>query len=603
MRSLRLAVAILAVLLVVGLSFGPTWDQTVDMGRDAARALKFRLSLRLLEGVSRRGGLRVAMPDGVALATDIYLPKARSGPVPAILVRLPYGRTRYWEARHWISLFAPAGYAVVVQDMRGRWGSEGQFAPWRHAAGDGTATLDWITEQGWSDGQVATVGCSALGESQVVLAAHGPESLRAILPIGAGGAIGTAGGLSQFFGTFEGGIPTLAGLFGWFANYGGQTAAFMAKPEDIDYPAALATLPILNAVADVRDDPTGYEWMLEHFEDTAAMAAAGYIQDTDRFATPAFLVDGWYDPNVNATLALARQMARDGVLQHVMIGPGRHCDFGRAFGDGAVGDIPVDGSQARDMDTLYLTWMDHLLRRGPAPDLPPYLVYVMVEDTWLASPSWPPPGAETQQLFLDGPTLTQAPPPHRSHRGLVSDPTSPVPTIGGAICCTGNPDLRTGPLDQRPIEGREDLLVYDSAPLTAPLRLAGPIAARLWLEADVPDTDVVVRLTDVSPDGRSITIQEGALRLRYRDGFAAPRLMTPGEVVEARVTLRDIAYLVRAGHRLRLHVAGSSFPRLARNLGGRGDPARESVAHTARVTLHSGADTPSRLIFSALPDG
>lgn len=241
--------------------------------------------------------------------------------------------------------------------------------------------------------------------------------------------------------------------------------------------------------------------------------------------------------------------------------------------------------------------MDHYLKGSAPPALPPYRFYVLSEDVWRDAKTWPPEGAVKVSFALWGDRLS-ADGTGEGSRSFTSDPAHPVPSLGGAICCTGDPSTRAGPIDQAPIEGRPDVLGYTSAPLAAPFRIAGPIAAHLTVSADVPDTDLVLTLTDVDPNGRSIMIQTGALRLRYRDGFADPKLMVPGRPVAVTVSLRDIAWLVKPGHRLRLDIAGSSFPRLARNMnGGSGDPHREAVAHRARITIGA----PSVLELYRLP--
>ena len=544
----------------------------------------------------RLGDVLVPMPDGVKLATDVYLPGGGPERKPAILVRLPYGKTAYPEARHWVQTFVPRGYAVVVQDMRGRFGSQGVFAPYPHAAGDGAATLAWIAAQGWSDGRVGTIGCSALGETQVILAAARPPQLAAMIPIGAGGAIGTAGNSYGFFGLFEGGITELASGYGWFARWGGKTGARMGAPP-IDYARGLATLPLRAAVARTRPDATDFEALLDGLGTPGFGARFGYVGDSARFAAPALMVDNWYDQSVGSTLALSAVMRRSAPDQHVLIGPGLHCDTTGPFTAGHVGDLPVTGT-AQPYTALYTAFMDAHLKGTPPPDLPPYRFYVLGEDLWRDADRWPPAAARKETFHLAGDTLSRTG-PGAGARSFTSDPTHPVPTVGGAICCTGDPDTRAGPLDQRSIESRADVLVYTSPPLAAPLRITGPITAHLTVSADVPDTDLVARLTDVAPDGTSLMIQEGALRLRYRDGFDRPQMMTPGTPYTVAIAMRDIAWLLHTGHRLRLDIAGSSFPRLARNLnGGSPDPHRETVPHKARITLHA----PSDVTVYDLPD-
>ena len=181
------------------------------------------------------------------------------------------------------------------------------------------------------------------------------------------------------------------------------------------------------------------------------------------------------------------------------------------------------------------------------------------------------------------------------------DPSHPAPSRGGPLCCTGNPADTSGPVDQRDVESRDDVLVFTSGPLTEPLRIAGPLRARLRFASTAPDTDVVARLAHVRPDGRSTNIQEGALRVRYRTGFERPTLLKPNEPVDVTVDMRAIGYTVPAGDRLRLQITSSSFPRLERNLNTGGDNARESVGQTAvNRILHSKADR-SFVEFWVLP--
>lgn len=584
----------IALVLLAGVAGGAL--VLTDAGRGWLRAVKaeaeHRAFLWRMGGVTRQGDIMLPMDDGVRLATDLYLPRAADGPLPTVLMRLPYGKTRFGEVRHWIETFVPRGYAVVVQDMRGRHGSEGVFAPWPNAGADGATTLDWIARQPWSDGQAGTVGCSALGESQLSLGARHPPVLKAMVPMGAGGGVGTLGGLHNFFGVFEGGVPALASSFGWFVGAGGKTPDAMGKPP-VNYTEGLATLPIRDAVARFRKDPTDYEALLDGFTDPSFWASWGYARAGDSFAAPMLIVDGWYDQSVQASLALGTHARAGGTAAHTVIGPGTHCDFTGPFRGGAVGDVTVDPAAALDTTALVAAFMDHHLKGAPAPDLPPFHVFVLNADRWLSSETWPPKAATARHFLLDGTGLLEEAVTDMGTRVFVSDPMAPVPTIGGSVCCTGAANLRTGPLDQSPLDGRTDILVYQSEVLDAPMTIAGPISATLYMSTDVPDTDLVARITDFGPDGRSILIQEGALRLRYRDGYDAPTLMEPGVVYAVEIGMRDIAWRLDSGHRLGLQIAGSSFPRLARNMNGGGDPHRESVPQVATITLHHGAETPS----------
>jgi len=616
--ALICGVAVLALALLVLLGGR-------DHLRDARKFVSFQRYLRQIEGTLHQSDVMIAMPDGPGgrdgphLATDVYLPRGVDTGLATILVRLPYGKRRYHEVRRWVDLFLPHGFAIVVQDMRGRWGSQGVFAPYPNAAGDGGATLDWIVDQPWSSGRIGTIGCSALGESQIILAAARHPAHRAMIAIGAGGAIGTARGIHGFFGLFEGAIPGLAPAVGWFSRFGGKTADQMADKTAgarIDPADALSTLPLRDVIAVIRPDPTDFEQMLDMFASPGGFDDWGYISDDDRFAVPTLLVDTWYDPSVQSTLAMAGLIAQSAPSVQTIIAPGTHCKTQSAFFAGKLGDVAISGAARKHLGDTYVAFMSHHLRlsppsgpssgpsSGPPLGLPAFTSFVMGEDRWLETAHWPPDRAEAQTWTLSGDRLLtpdQAGGAIQS-RSFTSDPRDPVPSIGGAICCTGDPDLRAGPLYQNPIEARPDILQFTSDPMTGPLRIAGPLAARLQVSADVPDTDLVLRLTDVDPEGRSVLIQEGALRLRYRGGFSDPRLMVPGQVYDVAVRMRDIAWLVKPGHRLRLHVAGSSYPRLSLNMNGGGDPHRETLAHPARITIHMSAGAPSSLSLFALPD-
>ena len=599
MKALLLAILIFGVALAVAVQ---QRDRIKAVLRVQKERLQDRQFLSALDGITRLPEARIAMPDGVELATDLYLPERADTPLPTIMMRLPYGKRRFGEVRQWANLFLPAGYAVVVQDMRGRYNSGGVFAPYPDDAADGAATLDWITGQAWSDGQVGTIGCSALGETQMTLATTQHPALKAMIPLGAGGAIGTLAGSYGFFGMFDGGILNLASAFGWFVEAGGKTGGRMGMPA-VDYARGHRVLPLREAVAQFRDDPTDFSTYLDEFDNAEYWAQSGFIAEGDTFATPFLMVDSWFD-RAGESLALATHMRATGATGTIVILPGLHCDLSGGFADGAVGDLPLDPANARDFDALFLQFMDARMKGGTPPDLPPVLYYVLNEDRWREADSWPPSDSAPRTIYLSGDGLKTVAPQQSSRLTFVSDPMNPVPSLGGTMCCTGEADLRAGPLYQNPIEGRDDLLVLTSDPLEQAITLAGPVTATLFVQTDVPDTDLVLRLTDVDPEGNSLMIHEGSLRLRYRQGMDQPQLMQPGEVYEVPVILRDIAYRVPEGHRLRLHVTGSSFPRLARNMnGGADNPYAETQAQPATITLHMGAETPSRLRLTTLPPG
>lgn len=564
-------------------------------------SLRNKIAWQVQAGAPDLSDVMITMPDGIGLATDVYLP-AGSTPAPTVLMRLPYGKRSYGEVRFWVGELTERGFAVVAQDMRGRHGSEGVFAPYPNAGSDGAETLDWIVAQPWSNGKVGTLGCSALGESQLMLAARAHPAHRAMVPIAAGGAIGTAGARNAYFSIFEGGILTLSTAAGWFGTQGGKT------PETSGHwplaPEALKGLPVVDVVGNMRPDLTDYDAFLRNFENAQYWADLGYVTGQEAFRTPALFIDTWHDPGIGSTLVLADTLRRAGVPVQTAIAPGTHCGYLGSDQDSMVGDLAVTPETDFGFVDVIVRFLQHHLADSPSPELPYLSFYSLVENRWRTAQSWPPDDARPQRFFLSGSGALEqdAALVNPAVRRFLSDPSDPVPSIGGAVCCTGDPNERSGPVFQNAIEGRDDILLYSSAPLEQPLRIAGPVRALLRVSVNTPDTDLVLRLVDVDTAGNALLVQEGALRLRYRDGFSQPRLLQPGEIYDVEVDLRDIAYQFETGHRIRLHVAGTSFPRLERNLNTGRANYSETEVRTAEITLYSDPDEPSALVLYALPD-
>lgn len=586
------------LMLVAGILLWRHRDQIPESVHVPLRALWW--------GVRINDDVRIDAADGTGLKATLFRPRNVNGVLPTIFVRMPYDRRASADGLGYALFFARHGYAVLVQDVRGTYGSEGNdFVPWRHATSDGVASLDWIVDQPWSNGKVGTFGCSALGELQFSLARANHPAHTAMIASGAGGGIGSAGDRYGYFGLFEGGVFQLASGFGWFAEHGNKDRD--APPlSPFDRASALRMLPLRDMLKRVRPGANA-------FEDFVSMPLADphwdeldYVSSTDRLDTPALLINTWGDQTVADTLALARlakkSAARDTPLrQHVILAPGDHCSHEQMSDHSPMpwGDISVSNA-GRPYSDWYLRWFDYWLRdRGNGLSaLPAYQFFVVGENRWLGSADWPPTAARRQRWFLggsgrangsdgDGALLPQSPPLEAvdSYR---YDPNDPVPTRGGPVCCTGDDRTRSGPVDQREVERRGDVLAYTSEALTAPLRIAGPVRAHLVISSSARDTDFVARLVDVWPDGRAINIQEGALRARYRDGIANPQLLTPDEATTLVVEMRDIAYRLPEGHRLRLDIASSSFPRLERNLNTGGNNFDESNGMVAVNRVYHG---------------
>ena len=573
--------------------------------------LSWEVRTRALAGrIAIDHGVRIVMPDGIVLAASLYLPRPPRSALPTVLIRLPYNRLAYDEAVRSALWFSGQGYAVLVQDIRGKFGSQGEFAPWEKATTDGVSTVEWIVSQAWSNGKVGTFGCSALGELQYSLARAGHAAHAAMITTGAGGAWGSPTPNLDQGGFHEGGVLQLAGTFGWSLEHGARDPR-VPKAEHVDISAALQTLPLKDMVSRLQDGRNVFSDYLQQTPGHAGWNRFDLVQERDRIEIPALIINTWGDQTIEGTFALTekarREAASKGVApdrQHVVIAPGNHCDYFGTLSSGKFGELEV-GNAKRPYGEWFLRWFDQRLRGvgDGLAHLPAYQFYVLGEDRWLSSSQWPQEGSAVERWFLgsQGHANTRAGngTVGRTRTGgaafdrFISDPMNPVPTRGGPICCTGNPADRSGPADQADVENREDVLIYTSEPLERALRIAGSLRAHLTISSSAPDTDFVVRLVHVRPDGRATNIQEGALRVRYREGPKRAAPMKPGLLYTIEVPMRSIAYYLPAGHRLRVHVAGSSFPRLERNLNTGGNNFDETSGVVAENTVHhaNGADS------------
>lgn len=528
--------------------------------------------------------LMVPMRDGVRLATDLYMParaSERGEALPVVLIRLPYNKQAYrGGAVGPAEFFAGQGYAVVVQDVRGKYASEGDYLLSAADREDGYDAVEWAATQPWSNGRVGTFGCSYLGENQTQLMTRRHPAHAAAIPLAAGGAVGSAGGRYGYFGIFEGGAFGLSASFGWFRGNGRKRPGGAPAPP-VEAFAALRELPTIDLMRRYGppDRDTDWEEILSTPLADEWWDQLGYLRDDDRFDTPALHVNSWYDLGANETIQQWRMMRdqavsdRGGAHQYVILSPTTHCMSERATEHTVVGDIDF-GDARLPYWSLYLAWFDYWLRgeENGITEIPKVHYYVMGRNEWAAADAWPPPGAEATRLYLRGGgeansrfgdgTLSAEPPGDEPPDAYVYDPTDPVPSRGGSVCCTGNPADQPGAYDQSDIEEREDVLVYTGDPVgEAGLEIAGPLEARLHVSSSAPDTDFTVKLLDVHPDGRSINIVEGIQRARYRDGYEAPAMMEAGEVYEVRVDLHSVAHWFAPGHRVRsnLNTGGNNY--------------------------------------------
>jgi putative CocE/NonD family hydrolase len=542
-------------------------------------------------------GLAIPMRDGVVLHADVYRPEAEA-PVPVLLLRTPYDRSR--------SLIPPsgveperateAGFALVCQDVRGQYGSEGEFYSFVHEGGDGYDTVEWAAAQPWSSGAVGMVGRSYAGACQWLAAAERPPHLRALVPVVTG---------SDFFDgwIYQGGAFQLG--FNLFWTHLMSDPRRASKISDAYRHLPLPDVPL----PEPKWSRLYLDW-LAHSTDDDYWQSLSIDRRYDRVEVPALNVGGWYDIFLGGTLENFARMreeggaeaARDG--QRLVVGPWAHGSTYGAYPDHGFDAFAPD--DALDLAEVQLEWLARRLRGEAAvDDEPPVRIFVMGENRWRDEDAWPLARARAEAWYLraDG-VLAREPPGDEAPDGYVYDPNDPAPTVGGPTSLPARMmRMNSGPLDNRKVEARDDVLVYTSEPLDAPLEVTGPLSLRLFAATTAPDTDFVAKLSDVQPDGASLILAESILRVRFRDGFERPRPVEPGEVLELTVDLVATSNVFLPGHRIRLAVTSSSFPRFDRNAN-TGRPLGEDGPddlRPARQTVFHDHGRPSHLILPVVP--
>ena len=556
--------------------------------------------IRLRTGIHRKPALKIPMRDGVRLGATLYLPPSLDKPVPTILIRTTYGPEEFSR----IQRFASHGYAVLDENVRGRFTSEGEYrSPHYRTKEDGYDTIDWIIRQPWSNKKVGTFGCSYLGENQIMLASARHPNHIAMIAAGAGGAIGKAKGSFAYFGLFEHGVLNQASALGWFTAQGRPDQRVPSRPADYEERVRthMRDLPVADLGRIVVGVPTGFDDFTRRPLTDPWWEEQGYIGTEDRFGPATLHVNSWYDQTVQGTFDLAAFMQERAdspraKFQQVLIDPGLHCRMGKdPAGRLKIGEMEID-YQPLDYERIYLDWFDHWLK-GEAKPLPPkFRFYVIHANDWRTSDTWPPPGTRSLDFFLGQHALQAKPDPDEHTQEYDYDPTNPVPSRGGALCCTYDNTV-AGAVDQSALMQRPDVLHFASELLPHDLDVVGNPSAHLYVSTDGPDTDFTAKLLDIQPDGKMFNIQDGVVRLRYRNGIEHPEMAEPGEIYEVVIELRAVAFRVRRGHRVGLQVSSSNFPRLARNLNTGEDEYRGTRTRIARNRLLTGARYPSRLVL------
>ena len=563
-------------------------------------------------GIVAEQNVAITMRDGVMLRANLFRP-AKSGALPALLLRIPYNKDAAqtyvyahpaWYARH--------GYAVLVQDSRGRYASEGEFYPLRCDGEDGYDTIEWCAQQPWCDGQVASYGFSIPGINQLLAAELGPPALKTAIP-----AFYPSGMHDGF--VYVGGALSLAALAQWAVIIAADAA--IRKGDNV----ALAQVVPADQLSGkwhpgspLRDTPFFTEPdSLPFIADYLDHPGKGdYWQEWDLPARlddidiPCLHVSGWYDTFITKTIESYEALSAANRAEHrLLVGPWFHIPWTQQ-----VGCMDFGHAARNIVDDYQIAWFDAQLKgdRSRLDALPMVRIFVTGANEWRDYDAWPLAGTVAESWYLhsagranslsgDG-TLSPQAPGDEDADFFIFSPEAPVESLGGHSCCL--PDRAPmGPADQRQVEYRNDVLVYTSEVLDAPLFVAGTVNAVLHAASSAVDTDFTVKLCDVWPDGRAINITEGIIRARYRDSLEHEVMLEPDRIYEFAISVGMACHRFEAGHRIRVEVSSSNFPQFDRNPNNGKPFGDDDEMVTASQTVFHDRLRPSRIELPVIVGG
>ena len=570
--------------------------------------------------VKYESSVPVAMRDGVTLRADIFRPDAE-GKFPVLLERTPYDKRNTVE----FGLKAAAqGYVVIVQDVRGRYSSDGEWYTFKNEPNDGYDTIEWAAGLPYSNGKVGMFGGSYVGATQMLAAITHPPHLAGICPFVTAtnyhdGWTYQGGAFEQWFNeswTTGLAMDTLSRDVGKSAN---ALAGMWSLP--------LANYPLFNlphsgapSVSTSLLAPYFLDW-LEHPNYDAYWKSISIQEHYSDIKVPALHIAAWYDIFLGGSLRNYLGIKTHGGSEEARRNQRLLVVVGGHSGNGPkIGDLDFGPSSNFDYDETTLHWYDFLLKgaRNEFATGKPVRIFVLGENQFREEEAWPLARARTTKYFLhstgkgnslrgDG-SLSADNPGSEEPDQYIYDPAKPVPTVGGPLCCDAG-HLAPGPRDQRSVESRDDVLVYSTPPLAEDLEVTGPVSVELYAKSSAADTDFTAKLVDVWPDGFAQNLTEGIVRARFRDSQETPSLMNPGQIYKFAIDLWATSNLFRKGHAIRLEISSSNFPRFDRNLN-TGDPeylkatlsrdVNGMMVSATNVVFHD-AQHPSALILPVVP--
>ncbi|MCU0845875.1 MAG: CocE/NonD family hydrolase [Spirochaetes bacterium] len=590
LRILKTAViAVIALALFAALAWCMQW-----------RILAWYLGLPSPgHSVTVQKGVMVPMRDGVRLSADIYRP-SKEGRYPVILLRTMYGKRNPGHKYSFSGgLFASQGYVFIVQDVRGKFDSEGEFYPYIYEAKDGHDTIEWAGTRDWSTGKVGTYGFSYWGSTQWLPAPLRSNYLKAMVPI--------VTSQDVYPRWIYNGIFRLNDVLVWHYENAPKRAQ---SAEGVDWDTAVRTLPLIKADDSLGADIPAYNDWINHPRPGPFWDRVRVDERVSAIQAPALIIDGWYDYYLNLAIDDYKRMkaisgSKEARQSLLLVGPWTHSSKSK-FEDADFGKKASFMKQVR----VIVAWFDYWLKgeKNGILDGGPVRFFTMGANEWRAENEWPPAGTRYTPYYLQGRgkansatgdgVLAETAPAAGKPDSYVADPDNPVPSVGGTSIFG---KLKAGPFDQRVVESRDDVLVYTTAPLAGDTEVTGPVKLVLYASSSARDTDFAVKLAQVRPDGTSVNVQSAVYRASNRESLLKPAPLEKDRVYKFEIEVGNTSMLFKKGHRIRLQIAGSNFPEYGRNLQTGDDNGTTDKTLKARQTVFHDREHPSRLILPITP--
>lgn len=533
--------------------------------------------------------IMLPMRDGVKLATDVYRPNC-PGRYPAIIARTPYSKSgKVHPYRKLGQIYASQGFVFIVQDVRGKYNSDGEFSPYAHEAEDGDTVVSWAGKAKWSNGKVALFGFSYLGSCAWLAAKHQSPYLQAIVPMFTN--------QNCYSVWCDQGIPYLKGPLYWLSRYSEKKENW--KITNKKTVKVLWKLPLIELDAKLtKKTIKAFRDYLAHPIPHPYWEKLSVHHLVDQINVPAFIVGGWYDPYLKGTiddfLRMSASTSEKNRLSCLCIGPWAHNPMQKFRG--------LNFGKEANFNKLLLenlNWCKSWLAEEKNYTFPKVRYFLMGKNEWRSAGEWPPKEARHQKYFLRHKPfeLSEVEGVETQEESYIYDPLKPVSFRGDYLMHTNR---WFGPFEQSEFKNRDDLFIYHSPPFEKELTIAGPVKLVLFVSSTAPDTDFFAKICDMRPDGKAYNLQNGVLRMRFRKSFEKAEMMNQGEIYRVEICLKSIANTFLKGHRLQLQITSSDFPTHGRNLNTGLNSEMTEKVKIAKQTIYTGGHFNSHLLLPVL---